>query len=199
MAGTCQHSLPGDTRDLPPRWRTLTNTVASLGVSSAEMKQRYKTVTRLYRLCKLQECVPSLFTVHHQLYTLQAPSSEGSVVGWWSPHPLRAHQGRRGVRGYLSHQIKWFTNFCCQNVVIYIGASFFCQSLSLMPGKDCGKCSTLIFRLVKRGGVRGVALHTNQLYIRVITLGVGRSCSKLELKNAIMETLNTLKHEHCRL
>ena len=62
MAGTCQHSLPGDTKDPPPHWRAPTNIVASLGVSSAEMKQWYRTVTRLYRWWKLQECVPSLFT-----------------------------------------------------------------------------------------------------------------------------------------
>ena len=37
------------------------------------------------------------------------------------------------------------------------------------------------------GGGRGIVLNPHQLYIRV-TLGVERSCSKLELKIAIMET-----------
>ena len=110
-------------------------------------------------------------------YTLQAPSYEGSVVGWPSSSSGSSREAWGEGISESSNE-KWFTNFCCQNVVIYIGASFFCQSLSLMPGKDCGKCSTLIFRLVKRGGVRGVALDTNQLYIRVIPLGVERSWIK---------------------
>ena len=54
-------------------------------------------------------------------------------------------------------------------------------------------------RLIVRGGGRGVAIISEEVYVRVITLGVERSCSKLELKTAIMATLNTLKHEHCRL
>ena len=50
--------------------------------------------------------------------------------------------------------------------------------------------------LILRGGGRGVLLYPN---IRVINLGVERSCSKLELKMASMATLSTFKHEHCRL
>ena len=167
----------------------------SLGVicrNETTVQDQYIQIVEITGVCPLS--LP-LCTTN---YTLQAPSSEGSVVGWPSSSSGSSREAWGEGISESSNE-KWFTNFCCQNVVIYIGASFFCQSLSLMPGKDCGKCSTLIFRLVKRGGVRGVALHTNQLYIRVITLGVGRSCSKLELKNAIMETLNTLKHEHCRL
>ena len=53
--------------------------------------------------------------------------------------------------------------------------------------------------IVNGGGGRGVAIISEEVYIRVITLGVERSYSKLELKTAIMATLNTLKHELCRL
>ena len=53
--------------------------------------------------------------------------------------------------------------------------------------------------IVNGGGGRGVAIISEEVYVRVIILGVERSCSKLELKTAIMATLNTLKHELCRL
>ena len=75
----------------------------SLGVicrNETTVQDQYIQIVEITGVCPLS--LP-LCTTN---YTLQAPSSEGSVVGWWSPHPLRAHQGRRGVRGYLSHQMR---------------------------------------------------------------------------------------------
>ena len=80
------------------------------------------------------------------------------------------------------------------------GGALILLLLSHEGGVVSGGGGALILLLLKHegGGGRGIVLNPHQLYIRV-TLGVERSCSKLELKNAIMETLNTLKHEHCRL
>ena len=85
---------------------------------------------------------------------------------------------------------------------IYYTSSYFFLLLLLSHegGVVGGAGGALVLLLLLEGsGGRGIVLNPHQLYIRVITLGVERSCSKLELKIAIMETLNALKHEHCRL
>ena len=51
-----------------------------------------------------------------------------------------------------------------------------------------GGALILLLLLLEGGGGWGMVLNPHQLYIRVVTLGVERSCSKLELKIAIMET-----------
>ena len=61
-----------------------------------------------------------------------------------------------------------------------------------------GSLESTLRLIVNGSGGRGVAINS-EVYVGVITLGVERSCSKLELKTAIMATLNTLKHELCRL
>ena len=83
-----------------------------------------------------------------------------------------------------------------QMLSIYYTSSYFFLLLLFLP---LDSRQIFILRLaVNGGGKRGVLVHADQLFVRVITLGVERSCSKLELKTAIMETLNTLKHEYCR-
>ena len=84
--------------------------------------------------------------------------------------------------------------------IYYTSSYFFLLLLLSHEGGvvDGGGALVLLLLSHEGGGGRGIVLNTHQLYIRV-TLGVERSCSKLELKIAIMETLNTLKHEHCRL
>ena len=61
--------------------------------------------------------------------------------------------------------------------------------LSHEGGVVSGGGGALVLLLLSHegGGGRGIVLNPHQLYIRV-TLGVERSCSKLELKIAIMET-----------
>ena len=82
---------------------------------------------------------------------------------------------------------------------IYYTSSYFFLVLLLFLPLDGSQIFVLRHELVVNGsGGRGVAINS-EVYVRVITLGVERSCSKLELKTAIMATLNTLKHAHCRL
>ena len=83
--------------------------------------------------------------------------------------------------------------------IYYTTSYFFLLLLLSHEGGVVGGALVLLLFLLEGGGGRGIVLNPRQLYIRVITLGVERSCSKLELKIAIMETLNALKHEHCRL
>ena len=86
--------------------------------------------------------------------------------------------------------------------IYYTSSYFFLLLLLSHEGGvvgGAGGALILLLLLLEGGGGWGMVLNPHQLYIRVVTLGVERSCSKLELKIAIMETLNTLKHEHCRL
>ena len=82
---------------------------------------------------------------------------------------------------------------------IYYTSSYFFLLLLLSHKSGGAPVLLLLLELIKGGGGRGIVFHPSHLYVRVVILGVERSCSKLELKTAIMATLNVLKHEHCRL
>ena len=81
-----------------------------------------------------------------------------------------------------------------QTLSIYNTSSyFFLLLLVFCEGSVVGGALIFLFK----GGV-GRFHHCN-LNIRVINLGLEKSSSKLELKNAIVANLNRFKHEHCRL
>ena len=73
--------------------------------------------------------------------------------------------------------------------IYYTSSYFFLLLLLSHEGGvvDGGGALVLLLLSHEGGGGRGIVLNPHQLYIRV-TLGVERSCSKLELKIAIMET-----------
>ena len=74
-----------------------------------------------------------------------------------------------------------------QTQKIYYTSSYFL--LLLLFHKSGGALILLLLlELIKGGGGRGIVLNPCQLYIRVVTLGVERSCRKLELNTAIMNT-----------
>ena len=95
---------------------------------------------------------------------------------------------------HLDHKQPQLFQFLLQTLSIYYTSSYFFLLLLLVSPEGGLVGGALV--LILRGGGRGAMLYPN---IRVINLGVERSCSKLELKMASMATLSTFKHEHCRL
>ena len=75
-----------------------------------------------------------------------------------------------------------------QMLSLYYTSSYFFLLLLFLPLE--GSLESTLRLIVNGSGGRGVAINSEEVYIRVITLGVERSCSKLELKTAIMATLN---------